>query len=50
MIRFIAFAAFALAVTTTAQAMSVAPVQPDGLITRSPLDADRAGHEFAVSA
>jgi len=35
MIRLIAFAAFALAVTTSAQAMPVAPVHhPDGMITR----------------
>ena len=35
MIRLIAFAAFALAVTTSAQAMTVAPVhQPDGIITQ----------------
>jgi hypothetical protein len=34
MIRLIAFAAFALAVTTPAQAMTVAPVhEPDGIIT-----------------
>ena len=35
MIRLIAFAAFALAVTTSAQAMPVAPVhEPDGMITQ----------------
>jgi len=35
MIRLIAFAAFALAVTTSAQAMTVAPVhEPDGMITQ----------------
>ncbi len=35
MIRLIAFAAFALAVTTSAQAMTVAPVHaPDGMITQ----------------
>jgi hypothetical protein len=35
MIRLIAFAAFALALTTSAQAMPVAPVhQPDGVITQ----------------
>jgi hypothetical protein len=35
MIRLIAFAAFALAVTTSAQAMTIAPVhQPDGMITQ----------------
>jgi hypothetical protein len=35
MIRFLAFAAFALAVTTSAQAMTVAPInQPDGMITQ----------------
>ena len=34
MIRLIAFAAFALAITTPAQAMPVAPVhQPDSMIT-----------------
>jgi len=34
MIRLIAFAAFAIAVTTSAQAMPVAPVhEPDGMIT-----------------
>ena len=35
MIRLIAFAAFALAVATSAQAMSPAPLhQPDGMITQ----------------
>lgn len=35
MIRLIAFAAFALAVTTSAQAMTVAPVhQPNGMIAQ----------------
>jgi hypothetical protein len=35
MIRLIAFAAFALAVTTSAQATTVAPVhEPDGMITQ----------------
>jgi len=35
MIKLIAFAAFALAVTTSAQAMTVAPVHgPDGMITQ----------------
>ena len=35
MIRLIAFAAFALAVTTPAQAMTVAPIyEPDGIITQ----------------
>jgi hypothetical protein len=35
MIRLIAFAAFALAVTTSAQAVTVAPVyNPDGIITQ----------------
>jgi len=35
MIRLIAVAAFALAVTTSAQAMTVAPIhQPDGMITQ----------------
>jgi hypothetical protein len=35
MIRLIAFAAFALVVTTSAQAMPVAPVhEPDGMITQ----------------
>jgi hypothetical protein len=35
MIRLIAFAAFALAVATSAQAMSPAPLQqPDGMVTR----------------
>ena len=35
MIRLIAVAAFALAVTTSAQAMTVAPVhEPDGMITQ----------------
>ena len=35
MIRLIAFAAFALAVTTSAQAMTIAPVhEPDGIITQ----------------
>ena len=35
MIRLIAFAAFALAVATAAQAMSPAPLhQPDGMITQ----------------
>ena len=35
MIRLIAFAAFALAVTTPAEAMTVAPVhEPDGMITQ----------------
>jgi hypothetical protein len=35
MVRLIAFAAFALAVTTSAQAMPVAPVhEPDGMITK----------------
>ena len=34
MIRLIAFAAFAIAVTTSAQAMPVAPIhEPDGMIT-----------------
>ena len=35
MIRLIAFAAFAIALTTSAQAMPVAPVhEPDGMITQ----------------
>ena len=35
MIRLIAFAAFALALTTSAQAMPIAPVhEPDGVITQ----------------
>lgn len=35
MIKLIAFAAFALAITASAQAMTVAPVhEPDGMITR----------------
>ena len=35
MIRLVAFAAFALAVTTSAQAMPVAPLhQPEGMITQ----------------
>ena len=35
MVRLIAFAAFALAITTSAQAMPVAPVhEPDGIITQ----------------
>ena len=51
MIRLIAFAAFALAVTTSAQAMPVAPIQePEGMITQVVADADRAGHELVVSA
>jgi hypothetical protein len=36
MIRLIAFAAFAIAVTTSAQAMPVAPVhEPEGIITQA---------------
>jgi len=34
MLRFIAFAAFSLAVATSARAMTVASVQPDGMITQ----------------
>jgi hypothetical protein len=50
MIKLIAFAAFALAITASAQAMTVAPVhEPDGMITRVAM-ACGAGMKLMVSA
>ena len=52
MIRLIAIAAFALAVATSAEAMTPAPIhQPEGVITQVALRLRlRVGHELEVSA
>ena len=50
MIRFIAVAGFVLAVATSAQAMTPAPIpQPEGMITQVLSAAGPVGHEFVVS-
>jgi hypothetical protein len=51
MIRLIASAAFALIVTTSAQATPVAPIhEPDSIISKSWPHAERAEQELMVSA
>jgi hypothetical protein len=51
MMRLIAIAVFALAITASAQAMPVAPVhEPDGMITQVAAACGAAGHELVVSA
>ena len=51
MIRLIAVAAFALAVATSAEAMTPAPIhQPEGVITQVALGWAWVGHELEVSA
>ena len=51
MIRLIAFAALAFAVTTSVQAMPMAPIQgPEGLITQAAAACGMGRHELMVSA
>ena len=51
MIRLIAFAALAIAVTTSVQAMPVAPVhEPEGVITQAAVGCGAGGTGLMVSA